>query len=181
MSAFAQRTKGLSARAYVAIAVVAVLVGIAVNALVLQRERHPAPLFPPAAPATPAASPATGSAPASQSAGAAGGVSAPAPSPPLPPSVRPALAADASSTQRPPDPIADLLRSEPRAEGARLILAAQTALIKLGYAVKPDGNEGSATQEALRDFERTRGLPVATEISPRLVRQLESAARRAAH
>lgn len=62
-----------------------------------------------------------------------------------------------------------------------MILAAQTALIKLGYAVKPDGNEGSATQEALRDFERTRGLPVATEISPRLVRQLESAARRAAH
>ena len=39
------------------------------------------------------------------------------------------------------------------------MLAAQTALAKLGYPVKADGEEGSATQQAIRDFERAHGLP----------------------
>jgi peptidoglycan hydrolase-like protein with peptidoglycan-binding domain len=50
-------------------------------------------------------------------------------------------------------------------------------LAKLGYPVKPDGKEGAATEQALRDFERTHGLPRATEISERLVKQLTLAAR----
>jgi peptidoglycan hydrolase-like protein with peptidoglycan-binding domain len=58
-----------------------------------------------------------------------------------------------------------------------LTLAAQTALAKLGYPVKPDGNQGVATQQALRDFERAHGLPPATEITERLVKQLAQAAR----
>ena len=56
-------------------------------------------------------------------------------------------------------------------------LAAQTALAKLGYPVKPDGNDGAATQQALRDFERVHSLPLSTEITPRLVKQLSVAAR----
>ena len=178
-SAVAKRAKALSVRAYVACAVFAVITGIGVNALVLQRERHPAPLFAPAAMAVPPAPPASGSAPTSQSAGVAGVASAPAPIP-VPPAARAAAAGEASSSPRVPDPIAEVLRGEPRAEGARLTLAAQNALVKLGYAVKPDGSEGSATQEALRDFERAHGLPLTTEIGPRLVRQIKSAARRAA-
>ncbi|MFZ0600294.1 MAG: hypothetical protein WAN05_02795, partial [Roseiarcus sp.] len=43
------------------------LVGIAVNALLLQRERHPAPLFGSAAPKPQAAAPAPAPAPASKS------------------------------------------------------------------------------------------------------------------
>jgi peptidoglycan hydrolase-like protein with peptidoglycan-binding domain len=58
-----------------------------------------------------------------------------------------------------------------------LILAAQTALVKLGYTVKPDGKEGAATQQALRDFERAHWLPAAPEINERVVKQLTLAAR----
>jgi peptidoglycan hydrolase-like protein with peptidoglycan-binding domain len=62
-----------------------------------------------------------------------------------------------------------------------LTLAAQTALAKLGYSVKPDGKEGSATEQALREFERAHGLPPATEITERLVKQLTAAARTGGH
>jgi hypothetical protein len=71
-----------------------------------------------------------------------------------------------------------LLRGEPWEE-ARLTLAAQNALVKLGYAVKTDGYEGNATQLALLDFERVHGWPLTIEISARLVKELESAARKA--
>jgi peptidoglycan hydrolase-like protein with peptidoglycan-binding domain len=54
-------------------------------------------------------------------------------------------------------------------------------LAKLGYPVKPDGKEGAATEQALRDFEHTHGLAPATEINERLVKQLTQAARAAGH
>jgi peptidoglycan hydrolase-like protein with peptidoglycan-binding domain len=80
------------------------------------------------------------------------------------------------------DPIAALLAGEAHGGGGeRLVLAAQTALAKLGYPVKPDGNAGAATQQALRDFERAHGLPPATEITERLVKQLTQAARAGGH
>jgi peptidoglycan hydrolase-like protein with peptidoglycan-binding domain len=80
------------------------------------------------------------------------------------------------------DPIAALLAGEvQKGGGGRLVLAAQTALAKLGYPVKPDGNEGAATQQALRDFEHAHGLPAATEITERLVKQLTQAARGGGH
>ena len=60
-----------------------------------------------------------------------------------------------------------------------LILAAQSALAKLGYPVKADGVEGTATDQALRDFERAHGLPVTTDVNPHLVKQLTAAARAA--
>ena len=67
------------------------------------------------------------------------------------------------------------------AKDSRLVLAAQEALQKIGYAVKIDGVEGAATQQALRDFESAHGLSLTTEITPRLVKQLASAARGAEH
>ena len=151
------------------------LIGIGVNALLFQHERHPAPLFgslPPAsasvgrvppAPPTPKPASVEHDASAAQSAAA------------LPPA-RPPEAADASLSP-PSDPITDLLRGEARVDGSHLILAAQTALAKLGYPVKADGNDSLATQQALRDFERAHGLPLSTEITPRLVKQLTLAGR----
>jgi hypothetical protein len=170
-----QRMKALRPRTYIAAALSALLVGIGVNALVLQSHRHPAPLFapspprvtPPPAPANPVPAP-----PAASSAE----TSTPIPTPPPPP--KPAGAA--ASPPRAPDPIGNLLRTEVQTEDTRLVVAAQTALVKLGYAVKADGAEGAATQQALRDFERAHGLPLSTEITPRLVKQLNAAARNAA-
>jgi len=77
------------------------------------------------------------------------------------------------------DPIAELLAGQTSSDSSRLTLAAQTALAKLGYSVKPDGKEGAATEQALREFEHAHGLPAATEITERLVKQLTQAARNA--
>ena len=155
------------------------LVGIGVNALLFQHERHPAPLFgSPPSPA-PSASRAPAAPPAPKPASAERDALAAQSSAALPPT-RPTNAADGSSSA-PSDPITDLLRGEVRLDGAHLILAAQTALAKLGYPVKPDGNDGVATQQALQDFERAHGLPLSTEITPRLVRQLTLAARPGGH
>jgi hypothetical protein len=168
-----QRMKALRPRTYVAAALSALLVGIGVNALVLQSHRHPAPLFapspprvtPPPAPANPVPAP-----PAAASAE----TSTPIPAPPPKPT------GAVASPPRAPDQIGNLLRSEVQTEDTHLVVAAQTALVKLGYAVKADGAEGAATQQALRDFERAHGLPLSTEITPRLVKQLNAAARNAA-
>ncbi|HEY1452006.1 MAG TPA: peptidoglycan-binding domain-containing protein [Roseiarcus sp.] len=155
------------------------LVGIGVNALLFQHERRPAPLFgsllaPFSSPGRPPAAP-----PAAKPASADRDVPA-SPSPAALPPARPTEAADASPSS-PSDPITDLLRGEAHADGPHLVLAAQTALAKLGYPVKPDGNDGLATQQALRDFERTHGLPLSPEITPRLVKQLTVAARAGTH
>jgi hypothetical protein len=155
------------------------LVGIGVNALLLQRERHPAPLFGSAPAPRPAPAPALAAAPpprpVSAEHDAPPALSLPAPSPAALPPARPAAAADSSPSS--PDPIAALLAGEAHSDGSRLVLAAQNALSKLGYPVKPDGNEGAATEQALRDFQRAHGLPPSTEITERLVKQLTQAAR----
>jgi peptidoglycan hydrolase-like protein with peptidoglycan-binding domain len=151
------------------------LVGISVNALLFQHERHPAPLF--GSPPQPASSAtrAQAASPAPRAPSAEREASASQSGAAIPPS-RPGDAADASPSTA-SDPITDLLRGETRVDGAHLIMAAQTALAKLGYPVKPDGNDGLATQQALRDFERTHGLPPSTEITPKLLKQLTQAAR----
>lgn len=150
------------------------VVGIGVNALLLQHERHPAPLFgsapaPRPAPAVAAVPPPK---PAAVEHSAPSLPSLAAPPPTLPPA-RPA----AANTPASPDPIAALLAGEARGDGSHLVLAAQTALMKLGYPVKPDGDKGAATEQALRDFQRAHGLPPSTTITERLVRQLTEAAR----
>jgi hypothetical protein len=170
----ARRLRALPARFYVGAALSALLVGIAVNALVLQSKRHPAPFFAPssartsptpsnAIPVPPALPPDVGreaSLPALAS-----------PQPPARPAATPGSAARAA------DEIGNWLRDEAPPDDAHLVLAAQNALVKLGYAVKADGNEGAATHQALRDFARAHGLPLTTDITPRLVKLLETAAR----
>jgi hypothetical protein len=174
----AGRVKLAHLRYYLGAALFAALVGIGVNALLLQRERHPAPLFGYAAPKLPSAPPAPAP-PPPQKPASTDDNAPPAPSSAALPPARPAESAGSSSPAS--DPIAELLAGEPHGDASRLTLAAQTALAKLGYPVKPDGKEGSATEQALREFERAHGLPPATEITERLVKQLTAAARAGGH
>jgi len=160
---------------YLGAALSVALIGIAVNALLLQRERHPAPLFGLAAPKLPAPAPAPA---APEKPVSAEDSAPPAQSPEALPPTRPAEPAESSPSAS--DPIANLLAGETHSD-SRLVLAAQTALAKLGYAVKPDGKEGAATQQALREFEHAHGLPPASEINERLVKQLSLAARGGGH
>jgi hypothetical protein len=165
-------------RYYLGAVLFAALVGIGVNALLLQRERHPAPLFGYAAPKLPSAAPAPVPPPSQKPVSTEDNVPPAQSSAALPPG-RPAESAGGSSSAS--DPIAELLAGEPHGDASHLTLAAQTALAKLGYPVKPDGKEGSATEQALREFERAHGLPPATEITERLVKQLTAAARAGGH
>jgi hypothetical protein len=163
----ADNARVLPARVYVGSAFSALLVGIGVNALLLQRERHPAPLFRPAGrDASPRSSASPVRPPASANLAPAASTSAPAPPHPL-----------VEDRPQPLDQIGELLREVPRDN--RGILAAQSALARLGYRVKLDGVEGVATEQALRDFERSHGLPVTTDLTPRLAKELTMAARAA--
>jgi hypothetical protein len=172
------RVKLAHLRYYLGAALFAALVGIGVNALLLQRERHPAPLFGSAAPKLPSAAPAPAPPPPQKPASTEDNAPPAQSSATLPPA-RPAESAGNSPSGS--DPIAELLAGEPHGDASRLTLAAQTALAKLGYPVKADGKEGSATEQALREFERAHGLPPATEITERLVKQLTAAARAGGH
>ena len=174
----AGRVKLAHLRYYLGAALFAALVGIGVNALLLQRERHPAPLFGYAVPKLPSAAPAPAPPPPQKPVSTEDNAPPAQSSAALPPA-RPAESAGSSSPAS--DPIAELLAGEPHGDASRLTLAAQTALAKLGYPVKPDGKEGSATGQALREFERAHGLPPATEITERLVKQLTAAARAGGH
>ncbi len=174
----AGRACALPARVYLGAAFSALLAGIGVNALLLQRGRHPAPFFAatqPHAAHMPLNHPVPARAPAATEAAAAASWRNSAPSSP------PAkFAAGADAPARPPDPIGELLRGgEAGGDQSRVIQAAQGALAKLGYPVRADGVEGAATEQALRDFERSRGLPATTELTPHLMKQLTAAARAA--
>lgn len=173
----ADRARSLPPRIYLGAILSALLVGIGVNALILQRERHPAPLFAP--PPQKVAAPAPVAVPLPPAPPPAAAREAPAPAAaPSPPPARPSP--PEAAAPRASDPIGDLLRGgEAPPDKARLIRDAQTALAKLGYPVKADGAQGAATDQALREFERARNLPVATEITPHLVKQLTAAARAA--
>src|SRR5271165_169608 len=84
-----ERLTSLPPRFYIGAILSALLVGIGVNALVLQRERHPAPLFAPAPPK----------------------IAAPVPSAPTPPPAPAAIAREAPpAAPRAPDAIGELLR-----------------------------------------------------------------------
>jgi Putative peptidoglycan binding domain len=174
----AGRVKLAHLRYYLGAALFAALVGIGINALLLQRERHPAPLFGYAAPKVPSATSAPAPPPPQKPASTEDNAP-PAQSSATLPVARPTENAGSSSSAS--DPIAELLAGESHGDSPRLTLAAQTALAKLGYPVKPDGKEGSATEQALREFERAHGLPPATEITERLVKQLTAAARAGGH
>ena len=74
------------------------------------------------------------------------------------------------------DPISQLLKSDtaPAPEQSKTVLAAQRALMKLGFVLKPDGLDGGATRQAIEQFERDRGLPVNGELSPKLLHLLSA-------
>jgi hypothetical protein len=145
--------------------------------LTLQRERHPAPFFaprPPAATAPPASPSASAASPAPQAAKP----EEPAPVAVLPPE-RPAglgASGEGAPAARHVDAIGDILREDASKEGQKAVLAAQSALIKLGYSLHADGVANAATLAALRDFERAHSLPVSTEVTPRLLKHLTAAA-----
>ncbi len=171
-AAMFRRLCALPARGYAGAALAAVLTGIVVNALTLQHERHPAPFFaarPPVAGAPPPAA-----APAPQPAKADDST----PLAVLPPT-RPSnlgTGAEAAPGAHGVDAIGEMLRADAGKEGQKPILAAQNALIKLGYVLKADGLANAATSAALRDFERAHALPVSTDVTPRLLKQLTAAA-----
>lgn len=165
----------LPARSIAGAAFAAIFVGIIVNALALQKERHPAPFFP-AKPPAQAQSPA-----APQATIAAAPVpDAAAVEPPMRPAgLGAASDAGSSTAARSSDPIRDLLRGE-SGKDAHLVAAAQNALIKLGYTVKADGVAGASTIAAIHEFEHAHGLAPSSEITPKLVKQLTAAASLAA-
>ncbi len=167
----------------------AVLGTVLMNALVWQKTRHPAPLFGHSVPIEakveparevplPAARPAAlPEAPAP--AAVEQTVSAPHGRDPMaeaaelqaqPQSQKPAPAAH--------DPIAQFLKApaQPSAaapvESSKSILAAQRALMKLGYVVKPDGVMRPATRQALEQFERDHNLPGHGALTPKVLHEL---------
>ncbi|HLJ72757.1 MAG TPA: peptidoglycan-binding domain-containing protein [Roseiarcus sp.] len=151
----------------------AIMTGIVINALFLQKTHRFAVIAPPASTAPvrppPAAAPPTQAAAPSEA----------APAPPARPADLGALI-EAAAAPHAGDPIRDLLRAEPAAkesgEAKRLTLAAQNALIKLGFAIKADGVDGASTRQAIQQFERAHGFIPLGEITPKLVRQLTAAA-----
>jgi hypothetical protein len=153
----------------------AILTGIVINALVMQKEHRAAPLFgaprPPTEisqpPAAPAPATAQGAPVAAQPPVRPAGLGAASDAAPIPPS-------------RADDPIRDLLRGDAGKDPAHLTIAAQNALIKLGFAIKADGVVGASTEQAIQQFERAHGVAPSSEITPRIVKLLSAAANAAA-
>jgi hypothetical protein len=167
-----------TAGGYVAVLFVAALVGVIVNAVWLQRERHPAPLF--GAEPAPSSSPlAVVKPPAPPPAADGAPVAQPSrlDAPPMPVARPLDHAATGSAAPKKSDQITDLLRNVGASDGAKDLIAAQRALIKLGYDIEADGVLGADTERALRDFEKTHNLPLNSEITPRLIAKLNASAR----
>ena len=148
----------------------ALAVAIMVNALVLQKGHHPAPLFGKAIVLgpTPTAKPAP-------ELRAVAEVEAPVAPQPMPASV-PRHAAEQPATGT-GDPIGQLIDGKAPAAAApkvdsKTVAGAQRALAKLGFTLKPSGTVGPQTRKAIEAFERDRHLPVNGELTHRLVRVL---------
>jgi peptidoglycan hydrolase-like protein with peptidoglycan-binding domain len=149
----------------------AVMVGIVVNALSLQHERHPSPFFSAAV-----APPSAVAKPPAVAASTSTAITAVAPAEPP---ARPAAlggATEQAPSSHVSDPIGAILRSGASKDSQHWITAAQTALVKLGYTVKVTGAPGPETTTALRDFEKNHGLPLSSEVSAHLVKLLAAAA-----
>ncbi len=164
-------------------------IAILVNALIWQRTRHPAPLFSRGAPVSPAKEPTI-----------AGLVAVPGSRPR--PAIAPVQLQDkpvermplevpaaghpqqTPLTSPPPrDEISQLLEATPAqpakeaaapAARSKPVLAAQRALVKLGFVLNPDGVAGLATKQAIEHYERDHGLPVRGELTPALMRRMRA-------
>lgn len=151
--------KPKSKKSVAAAALWAVMIGIVVNAVALQHSRRIAPS---ADSAVAAATPAPVPTPAK--------AAAPEPPRPSPSPVTVALA----HAPKAGDPIADFLRGQ-GGDKRQLTLAAQGALAKLGFGVKPTGALDAGTRDALTEFEKTHHLPASSEITAKLVKSLNAA------
>ncbi len=185
-----RRAFGLAASALC----VAALAGVAINALTLQKARHPAPLFghvlprlkEPAAQdaaVVPVPAPRPDSRPAPKSAEVAPAppdraVAASEDGPLAHPRAAPAAAVEAEA--RPHDAISDFLRgggvqSRPaEAAASKTVLAAQKALVKLGFVLKADGVMGATTKQAIERYEHDRGRVSHGELTPAVLRRLSA-------
>jgi hypothetical protein len=172
----ARRLLSRPARTVAGATLAAILTGIVINALVMQKEHRSAPLFGAARLATEVSPPPAALAPATVQT---------APVATQPPARPAGLGAASDPAPIPPsrvdDPIRDLLRGDAGKDPAHLVTAAQNALIKLGFAIKADGVIGASTEQAIQQFERAHGLAPSAEITPRLVKLLSAAANAAAH
>ena len=174
------RLRPKTASGYLTLIVVAVMIGVAVNALLLQRVRHPAPFFasePLPAPAVAAPPTPLAAAPPPPPVLPAKAPAETGPATPPPRPVELATTAPVSPPTRANDPIGELVRANSAKESAKTIAAVQAALIRLGYVVKADGAMGGDTEEAIRDFEKNHNLPISTALSSRLLAKLGVIAR----
>jgi hypothetical protein len=155
------------ARTIAGAALTAVLTGIVINALVMQREHRSLPLSGASRPVAEASQPAAAAAPGA-SASARSPARPAAPPATIDPAPVPPVRAD--------DPIRDLLRGDAGKDASHLVVVTQEALVKLGYAIKADGVIGASTEQAIQQFERAHALTLSNEITPRLVKLLSAAA-----
>lgn len=83
------------------------------------------------------------------------------------------------------DALGDLIRGNvaagPKGTADSPVMAAQRALVRLGYAVKADGTLGTATRDALAAFAKAHHLAGGTELTPKLLHELTSAANVSRH
>jgi hypothetical protein len=171
---------------------VATAAAILLNALVWQRTRHPAPLFARATLIAPTKEPTV----AETSALAA---SRPQPAViPVQTHDKPVEKAPLEmptgghprqtrvDSSPPHDVISQLLKAPPApparptteaaasAAPSKLVLAAQRALVKLGFVLNPDGVAGATTRQAIERYERDHGLPVRGALSRAIMRKLSA-------
>jgi Putative peptidoglycan binding domain len=169
---------------------IATAAAILLNALLWQRTRHPSPFFSRAGPAGPIAvplpQPQSAIRPQDKPVEKPAAQKSPVEMPPLeiPASGQPRQTRITSSS--PYDEISQLLKAPPEpparpitkaatsAAPSKLVLAAQRALVKLGFVLNPDGVAGPTTRQAIKRYERDHGIPVRGDLSPAIVRKLSS-------
>jgi hypothetical protein len=162
---------------------VVLLAAIGVNAMFLQRGRHPAPLMgsvlriePPRA--EPSAAQASRSdairsdALAPEAAKAAASTFEPIPlampAPAKAPAAKLLASPAAAPASRSGDAIGALIDKSAPPVPAKKVAAAQKALNKLGAHVPANGQYNDATRKAVEKFQRDNGLPVTGELTPKL-------------
>lgn len=164
---------------------------IIVNALFLQDRKHPAPLLraPDPVDATPApvVAPTPPQRPVSVQAPVPASAPAPAATVKAPgrdaiadelnrmtatPDRKPKAPPPAKTEEKRSDAIGKLLGAgqEPSAS----VMAAQKALVRLGYVLRPDGVLGLTTRQAIERYEKDHKLPVHGELTPKLSRELSA-------
>lgn len=100
----------------------------------------------------------------------------PAPSPKRPASSAERPAASPGTRQSPPTKTTSSVPARKdqaaAAQPSSSVAAAQRALVKLGFVLKPDGVAGATTRSAIERYEREHGLPVRGKLTPALMQRL---------